>query len=95
MIISLKNKRALVTGGGTGLGQSIVKALADSGASVAFTSRKKNSLKETYKLLGNKNKHLPCQIDLFKKGNEHHSLLASDLHIYLNPLTKLPSRLIL
>jgi len=69
MIISLKNKRALVTGGGTGLGQSIVKALADSGASVAFTSRKKNSLNETYKLLANKNKHLPCQIDLLTKGN--------------------------
>ena len=67
MIISLKNKRALVTGGGTGLGQSIVKALADSGASVAFTSRKKNSLNKTYKLLDNKNKHLPCQIDLLKK----------------------------
>ncbi|MDC0059761.1 SDR family oxidoreductase [Pelagibacteraceae bacterium] len=69
MIISLKNKRALVTGGGTGLGQYIVKALADEGASVAFTSRKKSSLKETHKLIGNKKKHLPCCIDLFKKGN--------------------------
>jgi NAD(P)-dependent dehydrogenase (short-subunit alcohol dehydrogenase family) len=69
MIISLKNKRALVTGGGTGIGQSIVKALADSGAKVAFTSRNKSSLKETHNLLGNKSIHLPCQIDLFKKGN--------------------------
>ena len=45
MIISLKNKKALVTGGGTGIGQSIAKALADAGAKVAFTSRKTNSLK--------------------------------------------------
>ena len=69
MIISLKNKKALVTGGGTGIGQSIVKALAESGASVAFTSRKKNSLSETLKILKNKNKHRAYQIDLFKKGN--------------------------
>lgn len=69
MIINLKNKKALVTGGGTGIGQGVTKALADAGASVAFTSRKKNSLKQTYELLGNNNKHLPCKIDLSKKGN--------------------------
>ena len=43
MIISLKGKRALVTGGGTGLGQSIVKSIASAGATVAFTSRKQSS----------------------------------------------------
>ena len=69
MIINLKNKKALVTGGGTGLGQHIVKALANAGASVAFTSRKKNSLKQTYNLIGNKKKHLPLEIDLLKEGN--------------------------
>ena len=42
MKISLKNKKALVTGGGTGIGQYIVKALSDAGAKVAFTSRKRN-----------------------------------------------------
>ncbi len=69
MIISLRNKKALVTGGGTGIGQSIVKALADAGAKVAFTSRKASSLKETYRLLGSNRKHFPCKIDLYKKGN--------------------------
>jgi len=69
MIISLKNKKALVTGGGAGIGQSIVKALAASGASVAFTSRKKTSLNETLKILGNKSKHKAYQINLSKKEN--------------------------
>ena len=39
MIIDLSNKKAVVTGGGTGIGRYIVKALADVGAKVAFTSR--------------------------------------------------------
>ena len=69
MIISLKNKKALVSGGGTGLGQYIVKALADAGADVAFTSRNEKSLKQTHNLIGNQKKHLPYKIDLSKKGN--------------------------
>ena len=67
MKISLKNKRALVTGGGTGIGQYIVKALSDAGAKVAFTSRKKTSLDSTLKMLENKKLHFPCQIDLSVK----------------------------
>jgi len=39
MLIDLKNKKALVTGGGSGIGQEIVKALSDAGARVDFTSR--------------------------------------------------------
>lgn len=70
MIINLKNKKALVTGGGTGIGQSIVLALAKAGAKVAFTSRKQISLNETTKLLGKNNKdHYPVKIDLSKNGN--------------------------
>ena len=68
MIIDLKGKNALITGGGTGIGRHTAKALADAGANVAFTSRKKNSINETLKILG-KNKHKGYQIDLLKKGN--------------------------
>ncbi len=69
MKISLKNKKALVTGGGTGIGQYIVKALSEAGASVAFTSRDKSSLKSTMKMLKNHSQHFPCQIDLSNKKN--------------------------
>ncbi len=68
MIIDLKGKNALITGGGTGIGRHTAKALADAGARIAFTSRKKNSINETLKILG-KNKHKGYQIDLLKKGN--------------------------
>lgn len=69
MKINLKNKKALVTGGGTGIGQFIVKALADAGAQVAFTSRNDSSLRETLKLLNNDNQHQGYKIDLTKKEN--------------------------
>ena len=67
MEISLKNKKALVTGGGTGIGQYIVKALSESGAKVAFTSRNNSSLNNTMKMLKNKSNHFPYKIDLSKK----------------------------
>ena len=69
MKISLKNKKALVTGGGTGIGRYIVKALSEAGARVAFTSRKKSSLNTTLKMLENRNLHFPCHIDLSLKKN--------------------------
>ena len=69
MIISLSGKRALVTGGGTGLGQGIVKALASAGAEVAFTSRKQSSLSKTLKLLDEPKKHFPIKINVNKKNN--------------------------
>ena len=68
MIISLEGRTAIVTGGGTGIGRYIVKALSDAGADVAFTSRNKNSIEGTLKIL-NKGKNKGYVIDLSKKDN--------------------------
>jgi len=43
----LKNKRALITGGGTGIGKAIATRFADEGAKVVITGRRMAKLEET------------------------------------------------
>lgn len=49
---SLKNKIALVTGGGTGIGLGIAKAFVEAGAKVVITGRRETILEEAVKELG-------------------------------------------
>lgn len=48
---SLQGKTALVTGGGTGLGQAIALAFADAGADVAVSGRRPGPIEETARMI--------------------------------------------
>ena len=47
----LAGKSAVITGGGTGIGQAIALAFAREGAQVAVAGRRKEKLEETVRLL--------------------------------------------
>ena len=51
MKIDLTGKIALITGGATGIGKGIAKALSDANASVIITSRNKKNISATLKIL--------------------------------------------
>jgi len=65
MDLGIKGKRAVVTGGASGIGRAIVRELAQEGVKVAFTSRNPKRLAETLDLLGGKAQgHLPIECDI-------------------------------
>ncbi|MDR0793836.1 MAG: SDR family oxidoreductase [Chitinophagaceae bacterium] len=51
-LFSLTGKTALITGGGTGIGLAITKAMVENGAKVIITGRRKEALQEACDLLG-------------------------------------------
>jgi 3-oxoacyl-[acyl-carrier protein] reductase len=54
MELGLKGKKAIVTGGATGIGKAIALALAQEGVKVAITSRKQETLDKALQELGGK-----------------------------------------
>lgn len=50
-MFDLKDKHAIVTGGGSGIGRGIALALAKAGATVAVTGRREDPLRETVALI--------------------------------------------
>jgi NAD(P)-dependent dehydrogenase (short-subunit alcohol dehydrogenase family) len=54
MLFSLKNKTALITGGGGGIGYAIAQSMLAAGATVIITGRREDALKEAVKALGKK-----------------------------------------
>lgn len=78
MDLGIKNKKALVTGAGRGLGKAIVQSLAKEGVKVALVSKTKTSLLETFNSIGgNKNGHWFYAIDLTKEGAPQKTVINS------------------
>ena len=83
--MNLTNAIALVTGGSAGIGYSIAKTLAESGARVAITGRDKGRLEQAAKALG----VTPVQADVAKEADverTYKEVLAKfgDLDILVN-----------
>ena len=53
--MQLQNKTAIITGGGTGIGQAIANAFAQAGANVVITGRRLDKLNETVAAIGGEN----------------------------------------
>lgn len=53
-VFSLEGKTALITGGGSGIGQSIARCMHEAGAQVALVGRREKELSQTVEELGGK-----------------------------------------
>src|ERR1700682_2471803 len=63
--INLSGEVALVTGGGSGIGEAIATTLAQAGAAVAIADlSKETATRVTHPICGNGGKALPVQMDI-------------------------------
>ena len=63
----LKNKTALITGGGTGIGFGIARAIINAGAKVVITGRRRKVLEEACKKLGGRSSFVVNDITELEK----------------------------
>ena len=104
---SLKDKVILVTGGGSGLGKSMVKYFLDLGANVIITSRREKLLNEVAKEFNSKYKSevfpISCDVrnidqvenvidESFKKFGKVDCLLNNDAGNFISPTERLSTR---
>ena len=69
MNLNIKNKLALVTGAGRGLGKNICETLVKEGVNIIAVSRGSNGLEDLKNKLGNSKNHHFFEIDFLKKGS--------------------------
>lgn len=86
---ALKEKKILITGGGTGIGYSIAKKAVNEGATVVITGRHIDKLNSAINELDNNN-IFPLQMDISKpsemrgKINDAEKLLGGNIDILVN-----------
>lgn len=75
---ALKDKCAVVTGGGRGLGRAITKALSDAGSRVAILGRSRESLIEAAETIGDSVSAIPTDIGQSDAVREAFASIAHD-----------------
>tara|TARA_B100000212_G_scaffold320531_1_gene278441 strand:- start:3083 stop:3943 length:861 start_codon:yes stop_codon:yes gene_type:complete len=104
---SLRNKVILVTGGGSGLGKSMVEYFVELGANVIITSRRKELLDEVAKKINAENKSevfpVPCDVrnidevekvvdEAYKKFGKVDCLINNAAGNFISPTERLSTR---
>ncbi len=81
-VFSLENKIALITGGGTGIGLGIAKAMTEAGAKVVITGRRKEVLEQAKKELGERAEY---RVNDIRKKEDIPALVA-EIEINVGPI---------